>query len=84
MAANTHTDDDGEGKKDIEEYLSSIYYDPLRAGSYSGIQKFWNNIKSDNHYKLTFKQVSTWLKQQESYIRHQPRPKVYPHQKIIM
>jgi hypothetical protein len=71
-------------KKDIEEYLNSIYYDPLHAGSYSGIQKFWTIVKSDNDYNLTYKKVSDWLKKQEAYVRHQPPPKVYPKQKILM
>jgi hypothetical protein len=71
-------------KKDINEYLGSIYYDPLQPGSYSGIQKFWYVIKSKNDYNLTYKQVHTWLKKQESYVRHQPPPKLYPHQKILM
>ena len=71
-------------KKNIDEYLGTIYFDPLHAGSYSGINKFWNVIKQSNDYKLTFKQVKTWLKKQESYVRHQAPPKVYPHQKILM
>jgi hypothetical protein len=80
----TDKDNDNNEKKDVEEYLSTIYYDPLQPGSYSGLNKFWKAIKSDNHYNLTYKQVSTWLKKQESYVRHQPPPKVYPHQKILM
>ena len=71
-------------KKNIDEYLGTIYYDPLHPGSYSGINKLWNVIKQDNDHNLTFKQVKTWLKKQESYVRHQAPPKVYPHQKILM
>ena len=71
-------------KKNIDEYLASIYFDPLQGSSYSGIQKFWNAVKSKNDYYLKYKQVHSWLKKQESYVRHQPPPKVYPHQKILM
>jgi hypothetical protein len=46
-----------EGKKDLNEYLSTIYYDPVHPGSYSGLTKFWNAIKEDNAYNLTFSQV---------------------------
>ena len=53
------------GKKDIEEYMASIYYDPLHAGSYSGIQKFWNVIKTEKDVRISFKQVKEWLKKQE-------------------
>jgi hypothetical protein len=66
------------GEKNIDEYLESIYYDPLHPGSYSGVQKFWTVIKADNHYKLRYKQVSDWLKKQETYVRHQAPPKIYP------
>jgi hypothetical protein len=76
--------DSTDGKKDIAEYLESIYYDPLHPGSYGGLQKFWSAIKADNHYNLTHKQVSAWLKQQEAFVRHQAPPKVYPRQKILM
>jgi hypothetical protein len=73
-----------EGKKDINEYLSSIYYDPLHPGSYSGVNKFWNAIKNDNVYNLTFKQVKNWLRKQEGYVRHRPPPRIFPRQKILM
>jgi hypothetical protein len=80
---------DGEGErqggnKNINEYLTSIYYDPLQPGSYSGLTKFWNSINADNVYNLKFKTVKNWLKKQEGYVRHQPPPKVFPRQKILM
>ena len=72
------------GKKNISEYLSSIYYDPLHAGSYSGLSKFWNAIKENNVYRLKYKNVKDWLKKQEGYVRHKPPPRVFPRQKILM
>ena len=75
---------DDEGKKDIDVYLSSIYYDPLHPGGYSGLNKFWNAIKNDKTYNLTFTQVKRWLKKQEGYVRHKPPPRVFPRQKILM
>jgi hypothetical protein len=64
--------------------LSSIYYDPLHAGSYSGLTKFWNAIKHDNVYNLKYTQVKDWLKKQEGYVRHKPPPRIFPRQKILM
>jgi hypothetical protein len=49
-------------KKNTDEYLSSIYYDPLHPGSYSGEKKFWNTIKEDNTYNLSYKDVKNWLR----------------------
>jgi transposase InsO family protein len=71
-------------QKSIGEFLSSVYYDPLHPGSYSGIQKLWNSIKNDNPYKVTYKNVKDWLKKQEGYVRHRPAPRHFPRQKILM
>ena len=76
--------DNNANKKDINEYLSSIYYDPLQPGSYSGIQKFWNVIKSEKDVNVSYKQVREWLKRQEGYVRHKPAPRVFPRQNILM
>jgi len=72
------------GNKNISEYLSSIYYDPLQPGSYSGLQKFWNAVKENNVYRITHKEVKDWLKKQEGYVRHKPPPRIFPRQKILM
>jgi transposase InsO family protein len=76
--------DNTNSKKDINEYLSSIYYDPLHPGSYSGVQKFWTVIKNEKDVNVTYKQVREWLKRQEGYVRHKPPPRVFPRQKILM
>jgi hypothetical protein len=73
-----------EGKKDFNEYLSTIYYDPLKPGSYSGLTKFWNAIKNDNVYNLTYSEAKNWLKKQEGYVLHKPAPRIFPRQKILM
>jgi len=74
----------GKTKNSQQEYLSTIYYDPLHPGSYSGLNKLWNSIKEDNIHKLTYTQVKDWLKKQEGYVRHKPAPRVFPRQKILM
>jgi hypothetical protein len=67
-----------------DEFLESVYYDPLHPGSYSGIIKLWQAVRVDNPHKLTFNQVRNWLQKQESYSRHIRVRERFPRQKIIM
>ena len=67
-----------------EEFLESVYYDPLHPGSYSGIVKLWQAIREDNPHKITFNKVRNWLQSQESYARHIRVRERFPRQKIIM
>jgi hypothetical protein len=68
----------------VDEFLESVYFDPLHAGSYSGLVKLWQAVKADNPHKLKFKQVKEWLENQESYLRHTRLEEKFPRQKIIM
>ena len=67
-----------------EEYLESVYYDPLNPGGFTGLAKLWSYVKSDNPHKLKRKDVEEWLQKQESYKRHKPVATVFPRQKILM
>ena len=67
-----------------EEFLASVYYDPLNPGSYTGITKLWNVVKNDNPYKLTRNEVQEWLQKEDTYKRHKPQVLVFPRQKILM
>jgi hypothetical protein len=67
-----------------DQFLESIYFDPLHEGSYSGIVKVWNAVKEDNPHNLTYQNVRDWLERQESYKRHIRVRERFPRQKIIM
>ena len=67
-----------------EEYLDSVYYDPLNPGGYTGLAKLWNYVKSDNPHKLKRKDVQAWLAKQDTYKRHKSAATVFPRQKILM
>jgi hypothetical protein len=64
--------------------LTELYYDPQKAGSFSGLHKFWNVIKDNNEYNLTYGDVKEWLNGQEVYVRHKPVKRVFERQRIIM
>jgi hypothetical protein len=68
----------------INEYLTDLYYDPAQPGSFSGLQKLWKIVKSDNDYGLTYGDVKEWLSTQETYKRHKPVKRLFKRQRIIM
>ena len=37
-----------EEEETVEEFLQSVYYDPLDPGGYTGLKKLWNSVKTDN------------------------------------
>ena len=72
------------GEETPEQFLASVYYDPLNPGAYTGFTKLWNSVKIDNPHNLTRKYVEEWLKKEDSYKRHKPQVLVFPRQKILM
>ena len=73
-----------DAEETVEEFLASIYYDPLNPGGYTGLTKLWNAVKNDNPHELKKKDVAAWLEQEEAYKRHQPAAQTFPRQKILM
>lgn len=54
---------------DIDNYLSSVYYDASSPGSFSGLEKIWSHVKQDPEKpkKLSKKLLRDWLNTQETY-----------------
>ena len=68
------------------EYLKSLYYDPKKPGSFSGLQKIMKQIRKDG-VNLSKKQVKEWLSKQDTYSslrglkRKLKRPRVFVYGK---
>lgn len=52
-------------KEEEEEYLHEIYYNPKKSGSFGGIEKIYQQVRSDGKFNITRKDVQTWLQSQE-------------------
>ena len=51
-----------------DAYLEQLYFDPYKAGSFSGIDAFYEEIiKDGNPYNLKKSQVKTWLQSRDTY-----------------
>ena len=58
--------------EEVDQYLSGIYYDPKRPGSFGGLDNLHRDVKEEGKYKVTRKQVQEWLIKQDAYTRHKP------------
>ena len=50
-----------------EQYLSNLYTDPSKAGSFSGIQKLQESVKRDGIHKITKNEIKAFLEKQDAY-----------------
>ena len=56
--------------EDIDQYLSSIYFNPKHPGSYGGVDRLFNEVRKEGEYDLSRKQITEWLMKQEAYTLH--------------
>ena len=68
-------------KADIKnQTLTKVYFTPKKPGSFGGVNKLHNNLKS----KITQKQVKAWLASKDTYTLHKPLKKKFLRRKFIM
>lgn len=73
------------GPKNIDSYLSAIYYKPRSPASFSGAYKLWEVVKwRKNRPKgLNLKAVRNWLKLQDTHAIHLIPRKRFRTEKVI-
>ena len=55
---------------EIDEYLSSVYFNPKRPGGFGGIQRLFQDVKDEGKFVLNRKQIHDWLIKQDAYTLH--------------
>ncbi|KAG1647689.1 putative uncharacterized transposon-derived protein F54H12.3 [Nymphon striatum] len=73
--------DDATGE--MEDQLTSIYYDTSNPASFGGIDKLLFELRSKG-VNATRKAVKSWLEAQNSYTLHRPRRKRFKRNRIIV
>ena len=63
--------------------LEKIYYDPKSSGSYGGIKKLYNEAK-EKIPNLHYRDVESWIKDQETYSLFRERRKPFPRLPILV
>jgi len=67
----------------MDEYLSSVYYDPKHPASYAGPSKLYRVAKAAGK-KITLRQIKDWLRGQETYTLHRRMLHKFPRNKVIV
>ena len=67
----------------MDEYLTSIYYDPKQPASYAGPTKLYKVVKAAGK-KITLRQIREWLKGQETYTLHRQARRRFPRSRVIV
>ena len=62
-----------------------MYYSTSKAGSYTGVVKFWQSIQGDgNPHKLKYKDIKEWLARQYTYSIHKHPIEKFKREPIIV
>ena len=56
----------------MDDYLSSVYYDPKRSGGYGGMERLYADVKKEGKFKISREKVKKWLMEQDAYTLHKP------------
>ena len=67
----------------VDEYLKSVYYDPKRPGSFGGIESLYRDVKQEEKFKLSRKQISDWLLSQGTYTLHKQARRNFRRNRVI-
>jgi transposase InsO family protein len=70
-------------KVEKDAYLSSMYFDTSKLGSYGGLKRFWNAIKRDGKLKFTRAELEQWLSSQDGYSLQKPIRYKFKRSRII-
>lgn len=68
----------------VGEYLSSIYYDPKKAGSFSGPRALYKAVRADGKRILSMKKIKDWLKSQDVYTLHRRVVRKFKRNKVYV
>jgi hypothetical protein len=69
---------------DWKTYLSSIYYDPKHAASFSGPTKLYAVAKAEGKHKIGRHRIRKWLQDQETYSLTRGARRRFPRTRVVV
>lgn len=69
---------------EIEEYLSSVYFDLKRSGGFGGVDRLYRDVKEEGKHKLSRKQILEWLMKQDAYTLHKPVRRNFKRNRVLV
>ncbi len=70
--------------KVLDDYLSSVYNDVKKPGSFLGIEKLFDAVKAERVYKITYQQIIDWLEKHEPYSLNKPVKRVTYRNAVVV
>ena len=68
----------------MNEYLSSVYYDPKRSGGFGGVDRLYDDVKKEGKFKASRKQIKEWLMEQDAYTLHKPIQRRFRRNRVLV
>ena len=67
-----------------DELIESVYFDPVKSGSYTSIEKLYKAIQElDDKNEIDKEYIKKWLDEQDAYTLHRPTIEKFKRGKII-
>ena len=69
---------------DMDDYLSSVYYDPKRSGGFGGVNRLYDDVKKEGKFNVSGKQIKEWLMEQDAYTLHKPIQRHFRRNRVFV
>ena len=66
------------------EYLKEIYFDPSHAGSFTGVEKFYQTVRNEGKFKISRKRIKQFLLNQEEYALQRDIKRKRKRRKVVV
>ena len=68
----------------MDDYLSSVYYDPKRSGGLGGLNRLYDDVKKEGKFKISRNEIKQWLMRQDTYTLHKPMRRHFRRNRVIV
>jgi hypothetical protein len=68
----------------MDEYLSSVYYDPKRAGGLGGVDRLYKDVRKEGKFEISRMEIKKWLMKQDTYTLHKPMRRNFKRNRVIV
>ena len=68
----------------MDDYLSSVYYDPKRSGGLGGVNRLYDDVKKEGKFKISRNEIKQWLMGQDTYTLHKPMRRHFRRNRVIV
>ena len=68
----------------VDSYLSRVYYNTKRSGGYGRVNRLYDDVKKEEKFKISRKQIKEWLMKQDAYTLYKPVRRNFKRNRVIV